>query len=373
VVGFVSRTWVAPSGDGRLEVFVPGTTDDMSHVTLWHLYQIAPAGGWSQWVSHGSAASAGTASWPLVGASADGRLELFMGFAGAPFHIWQTATNNGWTPTWTAVEASPVGNITWSAMAPRADGCLELFTVADGLWHIGQSEPNNGWSNWASLGSPPPDSPAMPAVGASADGRLEVFVGSDGELWHIWQTPGGGWSDWTSHGTPPGTRLQGDYPPAIAANSEGRLELFTVGDDGVLWHLWQTAPSGGWSTWASHGTPPGTDFKFSGSPAVAASADGRLELLITGTDQQLWHINQTSPSGGWCQWYSHGVPPPPADFPNRGLWGELALALNAAGRLELFAIATDGSLCHIWQTSQNGGWSDWLSHGKPPGCTIYPL
>jgi hypothetical protein len=111
-------------------------------------------------------------------------------------------------------------------------------------WRSGQTAPNNGWSSWASLGSPPNGSPAMPAVSASADGRLEVFLHSYGVLWHIWQTPGGGWSDWTSHGTPPGTQLYGDSPAAIAANSEGRLELFTVGEDGVLWHLWQTVPNG---------------------------------------------------------------------------------------------------------------------------------
>lgn len=364
---------MAPSGDGRLEVFVPGTADGTSTVALWHLYQIAPAGGWSQWVSHGSAVSADfNWSWPLVGASADGRLELFMSFAGAPYHIWQTATNNGWTPSWTAVGLPPDGGAGQNTMARRADGCLELFTVATQLWHSGQTAPNNGWSSWASLGSPPTGSPAMPAVAASADGRLEVFLNSYGELWHIWQTPGGGWSDWTSHGTPPGTQIYGDHPAAIAANSEGRLELFTLGEDGVLWHLWQTTPNGGWSNWTSHETPPGTNFILGGGPAVAASADGRLELFVPGADQQLWHIWQTSPSGGWSQWYSHGRPPPAADFPNVGVWGTPALALNAQGRLELFAVGTNGSLSQIWQTAPSQGWSDWLTHGKPPGCTIFP-
>ena len=136
-----------------------------------------------QWVSHGCPASTDRAGWPLVGASADGRLELFTGFDGALHQIWQTAPNNGWTPTWTSVQGTPPDGAWWYAMAARADRCLELFSVGDAvtegstLWHTRQTAPSNGWSGVASLGSPPVTSTrALVAVGASADGRLEVFV-----------------------------------------------------------------------------------------------------------------------------------------------------------------------------------------------------
>src|SRR5919109_741080 len=88
---------------------------------------------------------------------------------------------------------------------------------------------------------------------ASADGRLELFVvGNDGALWHIWQTTvNGGWSNWISHGNA-GVGLSG--PLALAPNADGRLELFARGKDGALWHIWQTTPSGGWSSWTSQGT-----------------------------------------------------------------------------------------------------------------------
>lgn len=33
----------------------------------------------------------------------------------------------------------------------------------------------------------------------------------------------------------------------MAASANGRLEVFTVGGDGALWHIWQTAPNQGWS------------------------------------------------------------------------------------------------------------------------------
>ncbi|MBY7125955.1 hypothetical protein ILS93_28305, partial [Bacillus sp. 16GRE42] len=51
---------------------------------------------------------------------------------------------------------------------------------------------------WGSLGG----TIDMLAIGKNADGRLEVFArGADRALWHIWQTaPNNGWSNWGSLG-----------------------------------------------------------------------------------------------------------------------------------------------------------------------------
>lgn len=217
-------------------------------------------------------------------------------------------------------------------------------------------------------GQPPTDWVSGVAVAPSADGRLEVFaMGGDAALWHIWQKPGGGWSPWTSHGRPPGTNFFNDAP-VLAANTQGRLELFAAGADGALWHIWQTTPSGGWSSWTSHGKPPGTAL-VSYTPAVAAGADGRLELFACGQDGQLWHIWQTTPSGGWSSWTSRGRPPKTDPNVEPGVWLTPAVALNSARRLELFVRGLDESLWHIWQVGPGQGWSQWLSHGKPPGVT----
>ena len=373
-------TWIAPAADGRLEVFVVGSGG--GPFELWHLYQIAPAGGWSQWVSHPSPPGEFN-NWnnPVVAPDSEGRLELFMSFGAQTYQIWQTAPNNGWTPQWT-LHPVPAGNLgaAVGALALRPDGRLQLFAngvisaqADDALWHITQTAPSRGWTDWVSLGTPEgANGIGPPVVAASADGRLEVFTrGSDGALWHIWQTaPNGGWSNWLSHGTPPGTTLAPIWRPVVAPNTEGRLELFAVGDDKALWHIWQIAPNGGWSNWLSHGKPPGTSFS-SGSPAMAASADGRLELFLCGDDQQLWHIWQVAPSAGWSSWTSHGHPPttnPP--FPI-GVWNTPALALNSAKRLELFVAGTNTELWHIWQTAPSQGWSGWLSHGAPPGFAIF--
>jgi len=103
------------------------------------------------------------------------------------------------------------------------------------LWHNWQTEPNGGWSGWASEGG---ILTSDIAVGRSPGGRLEVFVrGTDNAMWHKWQgTPNGGWSGWASEGGV----LTSDV--AVASNADGRLEVFVRGTDNALWHDWQEHP-----------------------------------------------------------------------------------------------------------------------------------
>ena len=78
-----------------------------------------------------------------------------------------------------------------------------------------------------------------------------------------------------------------------SCNVDGRLELFGVGTDRALWHIWQTAPHAGpWSAWSSLGGVL-TDI-----PAVAVNTDGRIEVFVRGTDNALWHIWQTAAHAG---------------------------------------------------------------------------
>ncbi len=370
-MAFTPTIWLAPSADKRLEVFAVGVSAGSSSTTriaLLHIWQTAINNGWSDWKSHGEL-TAELKFWssPAIAPSADGRLELFMIYGGTLRHIWQTAPNNGWSD-WKS-HGAPTGVLFGyrPALAASADGRLELFVVGnDGvLWHIWQTAPNNGWSDWTSHGSPAGsgglDLPCV--IAPSKDGRLEVFcIGKDGQLWHIWQTaPSNGWSDWTSHGKPPGVDLE-PVVPTVAPSADGRLELFVIGKDKALWHIWQTVPNNGWSDWTSHGSPPGVKIEPNG-PEVAASADGRLELFAVGDDGALWHIWQTAPNNGWSDWRSHGRPPS-ADGGLLTLWGSPGLSPSADGRLELFVVASNTELWHIWQTAPNNGWSDWQSRGR---------
>jgi hypothetical protein len=217
------------------------------------------------------------------------------------------------------------------------------------------------WDGWESLGGQLDG--GAPAVGINADGRLEVFASIYGasttELGHIWQsTPGGGWSSWASFGSPPPEFLGF---PAVATNADGRLEAFVrVGlmSSGSLWHIWQTAPNNGWSAWDNLDGGVGAHFVL-----VIANSDGRLEAFaITPTDT-VSHAWQTAPNGAWSGWSDLGAP--------SGLSiGQLAVARNADGRLELFTPASDNTIWHTWQTATGGAWSGWASLGAPAGLGV---
>ena len=242
------------------------------------------------------------------------------------------------------------------AVASSGDGLLEVFvfTVDGALWHIGETQPGNlevSWSEWTRLGGPWPGGSWPAVVAPSGDGRLELFVATANGLQHAWQTAwSNGWSGWVAHDPPPPIPGAGIAGPGLAANADGRLELFVA--NGQLWRLEQTAWSNGWSTWLPHGAPPGS--LLTGPPAAARSADGRIEVFVVDTRGSIWNIHQTQAAGPWSGWNAFGSA-------GGGLDGRPALGRHPDGRLRLFARANDGGL---WQRGQaqvsaTTTWSDW--------------
>jgi hypothetical protein len=236
------------------------------------------------------------------------------------WHRWQTTSGNGWSD-WCSHGTPPDANgLRWSpTVAPAADGCLEVFVVGDDLQPDGlgsggalhrtsQTACNGEWSRWRSYPTGGPNLFGSPAVARSADGHLELFVlGDDGALWHMWQiAPKNGWSQWVSHGAPPGLLL--NSAPSVAAGEDGRLDVFIVSQEAALWHIGKTAANSGWSDWVSHGSPSGVLFGSDSTPVVASSADGHLELFVVGNDGRLWQMRQTAPNGGWSGWRPHDAP-----------------------------------------------------------------
>ncbi len=92
---------------------------------------------------------------------------------------------------------------------------------------------------------------------------------------------------------------------------------------------------------------------FTDGPSVAVNADGRLEIFARGSDGAAWHNWQTSPGGAWVGWYSLGG----------GIIGAPAATINADGRLDVFVLGTDNAIFHNYQTSPGGGWSGWIYLG----------
>jgi hypothetical protein len=358
---------VGQNPDGRLELFA--AVSGAQGPTLSHVWQTSPNGGWSAWASLG-APPAQFLGVTAVGRNADGRLEVFarvgLMSTGELWHIWQAA-GGGWS-AWSNLGGGVGAQLL--AIGSNQDGRQEVLAVTPvgTLEHIWQTTPNGGWSGWNDLGTPGGVAlTASLAIGLNLDGRLEVFaVATDGVLWHLWQTtPNGGWSGWNALGTPTGVTLGG---LAVGINPDGRLEVFAIGQD-ALWHRWQLTPGGAWSGWSTLGAPAGV--AFLSAPTVARNADGRLEVFAFGINDAVWHLWQTGPGGAWSGWDSLGGQPGAGP----------AVGQNADGRLEVFAtenLSTSSNVVwHRWQVSPNGGWvtvpADWQSNGPADAITAVAI
>ena len=165
-------------------------------------------------------------------------------------------------------------------------------------------------------------------------------IGANNQLYHKWQTAAGSstWSGWS----PLEGGIKSNTSPAVARNSDGRLEVFVVGTNNALYHKWQTA-AGSSSSWSAYQWLAG-GIKSNTSPAVARNSDGRLEVFVVGTNNALYHKWQTAAgSSTWSSWESLNVV-------STGIANSPALAINSDGRLEAFVIGSgDNGLWHRWQ------------------------
>jgi hypothetical protein len=151
------------------------------------------------------------------------------------------------------------------------------------------------------------------------------------------------WSGWASQG---GLKVNSDI--AVGRNADGRLELFVAASDNELWHKWQLAPNGGWPDWVNQG-----GIAIISNIAVGQNADGRLEVFVAASNRELWHKWQIAPNGVWSPW---------ANLGGVVLSADPTVGQNADGRLEVFVRASDNELWHRWQTDL-GQWSPWASLG----------
>jgi hypothetical protein len=243
-----------------------------------------------------------------------------------------------------------------------AEGTLEVAVMAQDqeIWRRWQTGPD-AWSDWSSLQSPGGDGFLQGdlSLTQNADGRLEVFVSrQDGTAWHRWQVSAGSdadWLGWRPFGPPDGEMLG---PILLGRNTAGNLVAFAPATENpgvelALLHRWQLSTAGGgWSPWTSLGKPPG-DRSFT-QVVAAQNGDGRLEVFTVADDGQVWHRWQKDADDpeSWLQpWHSLGEP---------DKFSEVAVVLDASTRLTLIATSQDG--LGLWQRTQEtpgGGWKPW--------------
>lgn len=295
----------------NLDAFAVGS-DGKIYTSWWN------GGNWSglaggSWLSLGGSFPEGNAVVAAVSRQ-PGVIDLFcVGKDGTVYTAWWVAGQD-WSCLGNGRGWSPLGgdfatDTVISAVA-RTPNNLDLFAVGRGgdvvtaFWN-----PQNGWSNWQSLGGRFEKQDILgfrvgrtPRVSAIArtPNNLDLFaIDAEGNVQTAWWWAGGDWSGrggWHS--------LGGKFPPgrkvAVVARTPNNLDLFVPGLDGQVYTSWWSAGhdwSGrnGWSRLSS-------DEVYWTKPIETGSMNpigGRVEVWIraNGTYTFKFHVHNSGAVG----------------------------------------------------------------------------
>lgn len=148
--------------------------------------------------------------------------------------------------------------------------------------------------------SPTTATQASPVTGATI-GTLEyAYADNIGRLLHGHQADPDsvGSVQWTAiHGTEAFTGQ-----PALAEQADGRLQVAALNATGTLWvRTQQTKSPPAWGDWVNLGGPAAA------TPALAKLADGRLVAFTVDGAGALWALSQQSANGAYTAWLGLGV------------------------------------------------------------------
>lgn len=142
---------------------------------------------------------------------------------------------------------------------------------------------------------------------------------------------------------------------AGGVHSDGRVEVFAVTAAGGIQNRFEPAPNAAWTGWKDFSPAEGFGFgALTSSVASARHADGRLEVFAVMSDGSIQNRFETAANGGWSDWNA---------FAPSGTARALTAGVHADGRVELFAVTPSGALSRQFETAANGAWSGWSDFG----------
>merc|ERR1719446_1928905 len=117
---------------------------------------------------------------------------------------------------------------------------------------------------------------------------MELFaLGYDGEIHHKWQNYDGSWSNWVGLG---GNFTSG---ASVVRNIDGRVEVFAMGKDDMLYHNFQNSAGG----------------PFSGAASVLLNSEGNIVIFARGkVSRSLMYNHQVHNASAvyWAGWSNLG-------------------------------------------------------------------
>lgn len=145
---------------------------------------------------------------------------------------------------------------------------------------------------------------------------------------------------------------------AAAANADGRIELFALDRNGLIYSRAQTSPgSSGWSAWRNIDG-------ILNSISVARNQNGTLQIFGTNSSGSIFTRSQLQPSvDNWNGWQQMD-----------GLLNKIVAGTHADGTIEVDGFNFNGTPFHRRQTTVNAtspgsGWSPWAQMFTNQGCS----
>ena len=225
---------------------------------------------------------------------------------------------------------------------------------------MGVSAPWTGWDYLSAAG----DTAEIVTLAAHPDGRMHAVMAGLGprgnqttnlQVFHNEQTAVGVSAPWTGWHY---LSKAGDIALtlALAAHPDGRMHAVMTGSDNQVFHNEQTAVevSAPWTGW-HYLSKAGDAASFS---ALAAHPDGRMHAVMTGTGNQVFHNEQTAVgvSAPWTGWHYLSKA---GDVV--GSVASLALAAHPDGRMHAVMAGTGNQVFHNEQTAVevSAPWTGW--------------
>ncbi len=348
------------SGTGRLDVFGIDPHNCMTHVAYINNKWSAPESlNVPPNILFTTAPVA--AAWQQV--QGQNRWDVFaLGNDTALYH--KAYTNSGWDAQWESIGApfySAPAIVSWGA------GRLDVFGIGNGNIIYHQYRDANGWAGtpWQSLLTTNlPTIPvgyfhSAPSVVSWGTGRLDVFaLGSDNLIYHRW-FDNNVWNstNWESLGSQSMTGFaQGSFisAPAAVSMTSGRLDVFAVGQDGNLYRKWLENsvwnPSA--TTWEGMGSYRGV--LFNSDPVAVSWGTNRLDVFVSGTDSQIYHLGGLVGFSPGLNWEQLPEKTHICSTPAAATWGN--------NRLDVVNLGAGNLLSHDWW---DGSWHH--VHGEEHG------
>jgi hypothetical protein len=145
-----------------------------------------------------------------------------------------------------------------------------------------QNFSTDGGASWIGWNRIPANATSGPSVVSRGTGRLDLVARGTDDAIYLNQSfdAGGTWGGWTRI---PAMAASG---PGISSFSSGELDLWAMGQDSVLYGNESLNGGTSWSGWTRFA---GMTMSSAPSGAVSLASGGTTDILVRGTDLNLYH------------------------------------------------------------------------------------